>query len=214
MHFTGCWVIFRVCMSKHDPFAVLEDDGLAIPKPIGTWAKQKYQLLYNYASLFSTSMKDSWDALVYVDLFASAGRATIRDSGDIVLSSPMLALEVPHRFSRYVFAEMEKSLIDALKSRVESSHPDVDVRYILGDVNNNAESILEAIPMYSKSHKVLSFCFIDPCAMSNLQFKTIESLAARFIDFLILIRLGWMQRVIKHSMNVRRMRLWTDSWVQ
>ena len=73
----------------------LEDDGLLSPE-IGAWAEYKYRLVWNYATMFATSMKDKWDARVYIDLFAGAGRAKIENTSQIVPASPLLALDIPH----------------------------------------------------------------------------------------------------------------------
>lgn len=56
-----------------------EPDNLYTPL-VGQWSEEKYMLLANYAQVFATSMKDKWEDRVYVDLFAGAGQARIRDS--------------------------------------------------------------------------------------------------------------------------------------
>ena len=54
------------------------DDGLETPK-IGIWGLEKYRLISCYASMFSNTMANKWDCIVYLDLFAGAGRA--KDKG-------------------------------------------------------------------------------------------------------------------------------------
>lgn len=52
-------------------------DDLAA-SPVGSWALQKYLLLVNYAQVFATATKFTWQERVYVDLFAGCGKSTIR----------------------------------------------------------------------------------------------------------------------------------------
>ncbi len=81
-----------------------KDDGLLLPDA-NPWAVEKYRLLFNYANTFATSMKKKWDQRVYIDLFAAAGMARIKETDKIVLSSSLLALNVNDPFDRYVFCE-------------------------------------------------------------------------------------------------------------
>ena len=160
----------------------LEDDGLFTPE-VGGWAEDKYRLVRNYAETFTTSMKGKWDHRVYIDLFAGAGRSRIEDSGVIVPASPILALELPRRFDKYIFCEEDDEKRSALKARAERVAPDADISYVPGDVNSNVNAVLSAIPI----GKVLSFCFVDPYKIANLAFDTLRALSIRFVDFLVLL---------------------------
>ncbi len=55
------------------------------------------------------------------------------------------------------------------------------------DSNTAVDDVLAAIPAASRSFKVLSFCFVDPFGLHNLDFETIRRLSVRFVDFLVLI---------------------------
>ncbi|MFC1678916.1 three-Cys-motif partner protein TcmP [Elusimicrobiota bacterium] len=174
-------------MPDHDKS--LEDDGLVTPE-IGGWGKQKYQLVKSYAEIFSSSMKGKWDCRVYVDLFAGAGRSRLRETGQVVHTSPMLALSVPDQFDRYVFCEKNSKKLEALRTRVSKEHPDRNVTFLNLDSNISVSKIISEVPRGSHTFKVLSFCFADPYRLKNLHFATIESLARLYIDFLILIPTG------------------------
>lgn len=167
----------------------LDDDGLLTPD-VGDWAEDKYRLVKLYATLFTTSMRGKWDELVYVDLFAGAGHAAIRGTQRIVPASPLVALNIDHRFDRYVFSEADSEKLDVLKKRVQRGFPDVDCRFVAGDVNENVSALLEELPQYHRGRKVLGFCFADPYRLSHLKFETIAALASRYMDFLVLIPSG------------------------
>jgi three-Cys-motif partner protein len=179
---------------------VVDDDGLPTPE-VGSWAEDKYRLLWTYAELFSTSMKGKWDQRVYVDLFSGAGRSRIRGTSRVVLASPLLALEVKHPFDRYIFCEKDPELLHTLRTRSSPYRRIVD--FVSGDVNDEVGSILAAMPAYSSESRVLTFCFVDPCALENLRFSTIETLASRYIDFLVLVPSG-MDAQRNEGMLLRR----------
>lgn len=174
-----------------DPLPSLDDDGLVAPV-VGDWSEDKYQLAKCYASIFATSMKNKWECLVYVDLYAGAGRSRIGDArGKIVPATPLLVLEVPQPFTKYIFCELEPLKLNALKQRIATTHPTRDVRYVEGDCNERVDDIAALIPPYSKTYRVLTFCFVDPYNIGSLSFATLDRLARnRRIDFLVLVASG------------------------
>jgi three-Cys-motif partner protein len=169
-----------------DHLPTLEDDGLVTPE-VGDWAEDKYQLIKCYATIFSNSMSGKWGSLVYMDLFAGAGHARIRESSRIIPASPLVALDIPKPFSKYIFAELDETKVSALIQRAKSSAPNQDVVVLQGDCNERAGDLAAAIPNL-KGPGVLTFCFVDPYKLASLRFSTIERLAYnRKIDFLILL---------------------------
>jgi len=165
----------------------IEDDGLAIPD-VGSWAKEKYALVQTYCSVFTQGMKPpKWQSLVYIDLFAGAGYARIRETSEIVLTSALLALGIQNRFNRYIFCDIDYDNNAALQARVKRLYPEADARFLCCDVNNSAPQIISNLPKTNRDFKVLSFCFVDPFKLDNLAFSIIENLSIRFIDFLVLV---------------------------
>jgi three-Cys-motif partner protein len=167
----------------------LNDDGLETPT-VGDWAEEKYRLVACYAHVFARSMKLKWDERVYVDLFSGSGRALIRGTNRIVETSAMRVLSVPDPFDRYIFCDRDEPKLSSLRSRVVRAHPDVDARFIEGDSNATVERILSSIPRGSFNRKVLTFCLADPYKLANLNFQTIQRIAERYVDFLVLIPTG------------------------
>ncbi|MBK9777509.1 MAG: hypothetical protein IPP62_14340 [bacterium] len=94
-------------MSTTDDIPAVPDDGLPAPE-VGQWSLEKYRLVKIYATIFARSMKHKWQHRIYIDLFAGAGRSTIRDTGVIVESSPMIALRNPDPFRRFIDAYHQK----------------------------------------------------------------------------------------------------------
>lgn len=162
------------------------DDGLYTPS-IGIWAKRKYELLSYYSSLFATSMLKKWDCRIYIDLFSGPGRGKVKRSNEIILTSPLLAIEIRDKFDKYIYCDIDQKCMSALRTRIVRDYSKINVEYILGDTNDNVTDVLKVIPAPSKRYKVLSFCFVDPFNMRNIHFETIKSLSKIFVDFLILI---------------------------
>jgi len=168
-----------------DKLPNLEDDGLITPE-VGAWAEYKYRLVWNYAKMFSSSMKNKWDARVYTDLFAGAGRSKIENSRQIVPASPLLALAISHPFDKYIFCDNEDAKRLVLAERVKRDHPKANVAFI-EEANDHVAAIRDAIPKHSSTYRVLSFCFADPYKPKNLRFSTIKQLSDKYMDFLILL---------------------------
>jgi three-Cys-motif partner protein len=104
------------------------------------------------------------------------------------MGSPLLALEADDPFDEYVFCEKDIEKLQALTQRVATSYGSASVDYQAGDINSTVTGLIAKLPMYSRTHRVLTFCFIDPYKLGDLWFTTIEQLdAARAMDFLVLI---------------------------
>lgn len=136
--------------------------------------------------------ENKWECLVYVGLYAGAGRSRLSDArGKIVPATPLLVLGVPQPFTKYIFCELEHVKIAALEQRVSTSYPARDVQFVEGDYNKRIDDIAALIPTYRKAYRVLTFCFVDPYNIASLSFTTLERLAReRRIDFLVLIASG------------------------
>lgn len=168
---------------------VTTDDGLFIPE-VGIWAEDKYRLIGMYAALFSTGMKRKWEQRVYVDLYAGAGYARVRETQRIVLGSPLIALTVNDAFDRNIFCEADGESIGALRIRSSKLAPAADVSYIQGDCNSELESIIAATPKGSHSKTVLTLCVVDPFDF-GIKFETLRRLSSSFyVDFLVLLAIG------------------------
>lgn len=172
---------------KRDYFIEAPDDGL-LTNPIGPWAQDKYRYVGMYAELFATGMKNKWPRRVYLDLFAGPGYSKLRDSGRVVLGSPLIALNLPDLFDAYVFSDDNPAALEALRIRVARVRAETAVTYVPGDANAAVKRIVEV--MSSPDMKgALSFCFLDPYKL-NIHFDTVRRIAeGRPVDFLILLAL-------------------------
>ncbi|MEP0823325.1 MAG: three-Cys-motif partner protein TcmP [Ignavibacterium sp.] len=197
-----------------------KEDGLKT-LDVGPWVLQKYGPLLKYLEMFSTGMKGKWEKRAYVDLYSGPGVVRIRNTGRLLRGSPLLALGVEDTFDKYVFCEEDEESFHALSQRIKRDFNHCDVALINGDCNERIDEIISAIPPYSQTQRVLSFCFADPFSL-ELQFKTIEHLASRFVDFLVLLALDMdANRNIANYMSKRNTKVnlflgdhsWRDKWI-
>ncbi len=161
------------------------DDGLFTPE-VGDWAEEKYRLLWCYADLFAASMKNRWDERCYIDLFAGPGYARIRGTKRIVQSSSLLALQVTNPYDCYIFCDSDPRCTSSLQMRARRLRPEARCFFLNCDVNTSSAEIISLLPSHGRTHRVLSFCFIDPCKISDIKFSTlVRDLSTRYVDFLI-----------------------------
>ena len=103
----------------------------------------------------------------------------------------------------------------ALRVRVRRHAPSADVAFIPGKCDANVGKISAAIPRYSKNHKVLSLCFVDPNDI-GIRFSTLRTLAQKYVDFIVLLALYMdalraEQHYIRNSSKIDEL-LGTTSW--
>jgi three-Cys-motif partner protein len=154
-----------------------EDDGLYTPK-VKEHSRDKHYFLTRYVDAFTTSMKDKWAGLHYIDLFAGAGIEKLRESGDLDWASPLIAAQAPTPFTRLHLCEKNKRKYHALGQRVRRFARDPQV--LCGDANDKIDGIVEEIP-----RGALSLAFLDPYGL-HLAFDTLRKLAEIRADLIIL----------------------------
>ncbi len=69
-------------MDKFNPQIEVEPDGLFTPT-VREWSLEKYKLVGSYCDIFTNGMKKKWNQLVYIDLFAGAGYAKIKENNKV-----------------------------------------------------------------------------------------------------------------------------------
>ena len=204
-------------MSVPDDITInVEADGLAY-NDVGLWTEAKHRLVAYYAALFSDAMKDKWEKRIYIELYAGAGYSRIRDTERVIAGSPIRALTLKVPFDKYIFCEQDPRKLEALRVRVRHHAPSADVVFIPEDCDANIDKISAAIPQYSKNHKVLSLCFVDPNDI-GIRFSTLQTLAKKYVDFIVLLALYMdalraEQHYIKNTSKIDQL-LGTLSWFE
>lgn len=135
---------------------ILGNDQLPL-RCVGFWAKDKLFYLQKYMSIFNASMKGKWGKRAYIELFAGPGLGIIRNTGQIINGSPLIAIEQPIAFTRHIFVDINKSAVDSLEKRIRYSKSLIDVHFINGDCNDSVDEIRKSVDA-----SFLILVFIDP----------------------------------------------------
>jgi len=176
---------------------IADDDGLPIDE-VGGWAKEKHSRLRKYVGITSATRR-KWiqgsGGATYIDLFCGTGRAVIRDSGERINGSPLVAFEASREsgvpFSEVHIADISQESSNAAGHRLRAigATPTVHV----GEATDTALEIVKSL-----NPRGLHFVFLDPYKLEPLSFSIIETFASlRYVDLLIHISVLDLQRNMK-----------------
>lgn len=152
------------------------DDGLAV-QCVGAWAKEKHDFLRRYIDATREVRRKyvepgALGGAAFIDLFAGPGRARIRDTGEFIDGSPLLALrQVEAPFTRAILCDLDAENVTSLAKRTAPFSSRTVI--VEGDCNEKIDEIVRAIPAYG-----LNLALIDPFGVRALHFETIRRLAA------------------------------------
>ncbi len=163
----------------------LEPDGLPCP-PIKPHTRDKLYTLGYYLKEFTTAMAGKFPNLVYIDLFAGAGRNEFPNH-EIIEGSPLIAARTEPPFTKLILVEDDPESRDALESRLRRDFPSRSFKMIPGDCNQVIDQVIAEIPPPPPKGKgVLTVCFADPFDLS-IRFSTLRRFMPLWVDFLVLI---------------------------
>ncbi len=156
-----------------------EDDGLLTPS-VGEHYFDKHHFLSRYIKAFTTAMRNKqWDSLHYIDLFAGAGMARLKESGRLDWGSPLIAAHTDPPFDVLHLCEERPDMFTALKRRLEAVDFTGKLQLVPGDANERVHDIVAEIPRGS-----LSLAFLDPYGL-HLDYETVRVLAERRCDLVV-----------------------------
>lgn len=120
-------------------------------------------------------MRDRWSTRYYVDILCGPGKNRIRENNEVVLGSPLIALQTRFPFTHYFFSDLEESNTSALTSRCTASPYNDRVTIRTGDCNTLVEEVVEVIGRVGRSS--LNLAFLDPQGL-ELRWETVRKLAS------------------------------------
>ncbi|MBI2514052.1 MAG: 23S rRNA (adenine(2030)-N(6))-methyltransferase RlmJ [Opitutae bacterium] len=143
---------------------------------IGDWSVDKLRILRDYSERYSLILQNQRNQrgakqffTGYIDAFAGAGEHVHKTSGAIVKGSPLIALELPHRFDHYEFIDLNPERVGRL-IRLAQRWSNVSVHQ--GDCN---DVLLKAVlPKYRYDDYRRALCFLDPYCL-QLDWKVMET---------------------------------------
>lgn len=143
--------------------------GYGEDRYVGEWAKQKLQYLASYLPAYLNATKKAPEKY-YIDCFAGYGNWFIRDTGEEIKGSPLLALEIKDKFNKYYFIDLDKERVRELRTLI-SKFPKKNCSLYHDNCNNAIHKIMYNIPKWAPT-----FVFLDPSG-AHIEWSTIELLS-------------------------------------
>lgn len=202
----------------------METDGLYLPE-IRAHSLEKLRRHNFYAAISSKAMARKWRHRVYIGLYAGAGRAVVKGTGEVVETSAMAVVRQEVPFTKYIFVDSDPRCTAALSERVASLDDGFDVTLIQRPVNDAVPDILRAMPAFNPGtgEGLLALCFVDPFRV-DLDFGVIRQLSRFKIDFLVMLPFGFdlrrnLRRYLENKEDDRVGRMidapgWREEWRQ
>lgn len=172
--------------------------GIMVTYEAGAWTTIKLlalayfvpvytKIIYNYRYLFPE--------MIYIDLLAGAGLCKVKDTGDLVAGSAVVATTMNfYPFDKYLLVERDIERANALKKRMTTLSPNVVV--FNEDCNECIDNLLDQIP--SKAHYL---AFVDFEGLKDIKWKTMEQLLSRKGDIIVTFQSSEAARVRGRARN-------------
>jgi three-Cys-motif partner protein len=153
---------------------------------VGPWSADKLYYVARYLELFSRAMHKRFSVRHYLDLFAGPGWCVLDDGSGETPGSPLIALSLAHRFTRYHFVDADATAASSLRQRVNRlgwRAPEVQIYE--EDANEVVTRLKRAVPS-----SALSVAVIDPTGL-HFRFDSLRILTdGRRMDLIYLFPEG------------------------
>jgi len=153
------------------------------PEAIGVWTEIKLQIIREYASAYTTILKEKpWcRGYVYIDAFAGPGEFISKaDRERMISGSPVNALDIQNKFNEYHFIDIDTSKIEQLQRLVAGRPESKTIHFHVGDANTILRDKILLNFSYESFKRAL--CILDPYGI-DIEWATIESIGkARTMD--------------------------------
>jgi three-Cys-motif partner protein len=184
---------------------------------VGSWTLDKHERLRKYIDASRGARKKFLPPLgtggaSYIDLYCGSGKAIIRDTGQTIDGSPLLAYkcarESGSRFSEIHLADSDPAKRMAAAARIADAG---------GATNQHPGTAIEAVKSVAEflNPSGLHFAFLDPYNLQDLPFAIIEALA-RFqrMDMLIHVSVQDLQRNLGRYLSEgdARLKVFAPGW--
>jgi three-Cys-motif partner protein len=172
------------------------DDMLPI-SDVGEWALEKHDRLRRYVDITRGVRKQFVlrAGATYIDLFSGPGRSRIRETGQLIDGSPVVAtskaLEGGAPFTKVFIADVDAMYVDAAVKRLADRG--IVSQPFTGEAEETVRQIVPQLDPYA-----LHFAFLDPFNLDALPFTVLERLAKlNRMDILIHVSALDLQRNLR-----------------
>jgi len=157
----------------------------------GEWSVVKLIALAYFIDIYTTiiSRQPFFDKMRYIELLSGAGLCKIKDTGDVVAGSALIAAKMCRRpFDEYVFVESDAQRAEALENRMRSVASNVKV--IRGDCNAVVRDVVGLLG--DKDHYL---AFVD-CEGLDVYWETVNALLSKPGDLIFNFQSQNVARVV------------------
>ena len=161
--------------------ALVDFDGLPMSEA-GAWTLDKHERLRKYVDS-AHGARRKFVHRTYIDLYCGAGRTRIRETGQVVDGSPLVAWEAGGRhgdqFTEFLLGDADHDYAEAARTRLVKLG--ANVRVFPGKAHETVDQVIRALDPGG-----LHLALLDPFNLGDLPFAVIEKLAAvEHMDLLI-----------------------------
>jgi len=151
------------------------------------WTPLKLIALMWWLTVYSRIIPKRFSEYWYIDLLAASGANLIKETGDIILGSPLLSHLIPYEpFKNHIYVECDLGKVKTL-DRMLKHFGFSNYEIFHGDCNNK----IYEIPFDKIQHY---FCFID-CEGLEVKWSTVEHLLRYHGDILFVFQTSGVNRV-------------------
>ncbi|MGN6557010.1 MAG: three-Cys-motif partner protein TcmP [Solirubrobacterales bacterium] len=144
----------------------------------------------SYTEVVVSAMKGKWENLAYIDAYSGPGLCWVKDTGEWVEGSPMVALRTQPSYSHFAFVDKDSLCTDALRQRAAAIGAKPPIR--CAD-SNDPETIAWIRSVIPHTY-TLALALLDPQGCT-LEPATIQALTdGRRMDLMINLPLHGLYR--------------------
>lgn len=159
---------------------VIAPDGLPA-RVVKAHNAHKKHYIERYTGVVAAAMKNKWGGLAYVDTYCGPGMCWVKDTGEWVVGSPLIALGVQPAYSHFAFVDNDSVCIDALERRVAG----MEAKPHFKCADSNDSTTIAWVRSVIPRRGTLTLALLDPQGCT-LEPATIEALTQdRPLDLMI-----------------------------
>jgi three-Cys-motif partner protein len=158
-----------------------DEDGLPASE-VGEWTLDKHERLRKYVDS-AHGARRKFGSRTYIDLYCGPGRSWVRETGEFIDGSPLVACEAGGRhgdqFTEFLLADANQGYLDAAQKRLRARG--AKVRVFPGEAHEVVDTVINQL-----DPRGLHLALLDPYNLGDLPFSVIERLArVKRMDLLI-----------------------------
>ena len=169
-------------MSTNSASDVDPTDGLPLGD-VGPWASRKHGFVSHYIKITSRARAKFGGNSAFVDLYCGPGRARVKDTGEIIDGSALVAWKACQEpgygspFQRLLIADIREDYVAACTARLGNA----PVEGFVGDVADATRRIVNTL-----DPAAFTLVLVDPFNLSGLNYEIFERLATlKHVDFIV-----------------------------